>query len=150
MLVGISHHLLDRGRALREADLGDRLLTELITMHVDFAVDHRALILVHLRDLNQAHPDDQRRGRPLHRQYTEIWVDALLDHVPGLSVDVARPAVHGVLGLINSTPFSPRADRDEMVRMLHTMATAALTSVGALAGPPPAVPAATPAVADVA
>ena len=129
MLVGISHHLLDRGRALRDADLGDRLLTELIAMHVDFAVDHQALILVHMRDLNQAHADDQRRVRLLQRQYTEVWVEALLEHTPDLPPDTARAAIHGVLGLINSTPFSPRAERDEMVRLLQEMAGASLAAV---------------------
>lgn len=129
MLVGISHHLIDRGRALRDADLGDALLDELIAMHVDFAVDHRALISVHFNDLNHARPDDQRRVRLLQRQYVEIWVNALIARRPGLSVERARPAVHAVLGLINSTPFSPRTDRDEMAALLRTMAAAAFAAV---------------------
>ncbi len=129
MLVGISHHLLDRGRALRDADLGDALLDELISMHVDFAVDHRALISVHFHDLNHASADDQRRVRLLQRQYVEVWVGALTARTPGLATDLARAAVHAALGLINSTPFSPHADRDELANLLRAMATAAFGAV---------------------
>lgn len=124
MLVDISHHLFEGGRALREAAPAMRLLDDLIEMHVDFAVDHRALISVHFRDLLQASPDDQRRVRVLQRQYVEIWVDALLVRNPELSVPVARSAVHAVLGLINSTPFSRRSRRADMVPLLRSMAAA--------------------------
>jgi hypothetical protein len=102
----------------------------LISMHVDFAVDHRALISVQFHDLNQATTEDQRRVRVLQRQYAEIWVEALLVRNPALAHELARPAVHAVLGLINSTPFSPRAGRVEMVDLLRAMAAAAFAAVG--------------------
>jgi AcrR family transcriptional regulator len=135
MLVGISHHLLDRGRALRDADLGEDLLDELIAMHVDFAVDHRALISVQFHDLNHARLDDQRRVRLLQRRYVEIWVGALAERHPGLAPERARPAVHAVLGLINSTPFSPRTGRVEMVDLLRAMAAAAFAAIGTVGAP---------------
>lgn len=128
MLVDISHHLLEAGRALREAAPAMRLLDDLIEMHVDFSVDHRALISVHFRDLLLSSADDQRRVRSLQRQYVEIWVDALLVRQPELPVPLARAAIHAVLGLINSTPFSPRARRADMVPLLRTMATAAIAA----------------------
>jgi AcrR family transcriptional regulator len=128
MLVDISHHLLDAGRSLREVAPAMRLLDDLIEMHVDFAVDHRALISVHFRDLLQASPDDQRRVRGFQRQYVEIWVDALLVRNPELSVPVARAAIHAGLGLINSTPFSPRTRRADMVPLLRAMAAAGIAA----------------------
>jgi AcrR family transcriptional regulator len=128
MLVDISHHLLEAGRALREAAPATRLLDDLIEMHVDFAVDHRALISVHFRDLLEASADDQRRVRALQRQYVEIWVDALLVRQPEMSVPVARAAIHAALGLINSTPFSPRARRADMVPLLRAMAAAGIAA----------------------
>lgn len=128
MLVDISHHLLEAGRVLREVSPVARLLDDLIEMHVDFAVDHRALISVHFRDLLQASPDDQRRVRGLQRQYVEIWVDALLVRSPELAVPVARAAIHAALGLINSTPFSPRTRRADLVPLLRAMAAAGIAA----------------------
>ena len=65
----------------------------------------------------------------LQGQYVEIWVDALVDRHPGLTPAAARPAVYAVLGLINSTPFSPCTGRVEMVRLLRGMAGAAVDAV---------------------
>jgi len=129
MLVGTSHHLLVAARALDHSLPPDERLAGLIANHVDFAVDHRALISVEYRDLNEARPDDQDRVRSLQRQYVDIWVDALVDRHPGLTKAAARPAVFAVLGLINSTPFSPCTGRVEMVRLLRGMASAALEAV---------------------
>ena len=98
MLVDISNHLLDAGRALRDASAPLALLDELISMHVDFAVDHRALISVHFRDLLQASPDDQRKVRRLQREYVEVWVDALVERALA-GVDVADLFVDAVLDL---------------------------------------------------
>lgn len=128
MLVDISHHLLEAGRAMREVAPATRLLDDLIQMHVEFSVDHRALISVHFRDLLLASADDQRRVRSLQRQYVEIWVDALLVREPELAVPIARAAIHAALGLINSTPFSPRARRADMVPLLRAMAAAAIAA----------------------
>ncbi len=129
MLVGTIHHLLVAATTLRGSLPPDELLAELIAIHVDFAVDHRALISVEYRDLNEARPDDQDRVRLLQGQYVDIWVDALIGRHPSISVTAARPAVYAVLGLINSTPFSPRTGRVEMVRLLRTMAAAAIDAV---------------------
>jgi AcrR family transcriptional regulator len=129
MLVGTSHHLLAAARALHDSLPPDQLLASLIAIHVDFSVDHRALISVEYRDLNKATPDDQDRVRLLQGQYVEIWVDALVDRHPGLTPADARPAVYALLGLINSTPFSPCTGRVEMVRLLRGMAGAAVDAV---------------------
>lgn len=128
MLIDISHHLLESGRTLREEIQPVALLDALITMHVEFAVDHRALISVHFHDLLQANEADQSRVRSLQRQYLEIWVDAVLVRHPELSTPVARSAVHATLGLINSAQFSPRARRADMVPLLQTMASSAIAA----------------------
>ena len=91
MLVGTSHHLLAAARALHDSLPPDQLLAGLIAIHVDFSVDHRALISVEYRDLNKASPDDQDRVRLLQGQYVEIWVDALVDRHPGLTPAGAAP-----------------------------------------------------------
>ncbi len=129
MLVGTSHHLLASARALRDSVASDRLLEELIAARVDFAVDHRALISVEYRDLNSATPDDQDRVGTLQQQYVDIWVDAVIERRPDLTPEIARPAVHAVLGLINSTPFSPQTPLTSMVSLLRPMAIAAFDAV---------------------
>jgi AcrR family transcriptional regulator len=132
MLIGISAHLLTEARAIRDRSPSESVLDELIAMHVDFAVDRRALITVHFRDLPRATPDDQRRVRTLQREYAEIWVNALVERNPDLGASVARPAVHAVFGLINSTPFSAPTRRPDMVRLLRTMAAGAFAAAGAM------------------
>lgn len=132
MLVDISHHLLEQGRELQSTSSPDALLDELVAHHVEFAVDHRALIAVHFRDLVQANDDDQRRVRRLQREYVEIWVDAVLQENPEVGTAGARAAVHAGLGLINSTPFSPRMRRSELVALLQAMAIGAFTGVADL------------------
>lgn len=129
MLVGTSSHLLAGALSLRESVSPDQLLSELIAMRVDFAVDHRALISVEYRDLNSATPDDQERVRILQQQYLDIWIDALIHHRPDLTPAIARQAVHAVLGLINSTPFSADTPLTELVSLLRGMATAAMEAV---------------------
>jgi len=136
MLVGISEHLLAGGRIRRDLSPPERLLDDLIEWHVDFAVDQRALITVHFRDLPHARSDDQRRVRLLQRQYAEIWVRALVARTPGLTLATARPAVHAVFGLINSTPFSRRTRRADMVRLLRSMARGAFAAVEPIGNTP--------------
>lgn len=128
MLMRISEHLLTGARTLRDTSPTPELLHDLIAMHVDFAVDQRALITVQFRDLMHARDLDRRRVRQLQRQYVEIWVTALIDRTPTMNPATARTAANAAFGLINSTPFSARARRREMVELLTTMATGALTA----------------------
>lgn len=129
MLIGISERLLAQGRAIVQREPADARLGALIAMHVDFAVDQRALITVHFRDLVHAREDDARRVRELQRAYVDMWVDAFVHHSEGTDRRTASAAVHAALGLINSTPFSGRLRREAMVQLLRTMAQGALRVV---------------------
>jgi AcrR family transcriptional regulator len=128
MLVGISERLLSRAMAIveRVGVQGEGALEELVAMHVDFALDDRALITVHFRDLVHASEADQRRVRGLQNAYLDVWVEVLTAETPGLDARTARATIHAALGLMNSTPFSGRLRRDEMVVILRAMALAAL------------------------
>jgi hypothetical protein len=103
-------------------------------MHVDFAVDNRSLITVHFRDLVQARQVDQRQVKDLQGAYVDIWVDIVIaqhassDDMAPLDAKEVRAAVHAVLGLINSTPFSGRLRRDAHAALLHTMAAGSITA----------------------
>jgi AcrR family transcriptional regulator len=125
MLIGISEYLLDGGRRVVEHH-GDDVLALLIGFHAEFAVDDRSLITVHFRDLVHASESDQARVRHLQAQYVGLWTDALQRRSPDLDRRTARAAVHATFGLLNSTPFSTRLPREDMLRVLTSMAAAAL------------------------
>ena len=127
MLVGISEFLLDGGR--RVVDESDDPLAGLIAFHAEFAVDDRSLITVHFRDLVHARSDDQARVRTLQARYVALWADQLQARSPRLERRRAQSAVHAVFGLINSTPFSGRLPRAEMLELLASMAAAAFAGV---------------------
>ena len=135
MLIRISEVLLAQATAIVDnVSLRDSL-EPIIAMHVDFAVDNRSLITVHFRDLVHARKSDQRRVKDLQSAYVDIWVDIVdAQHSTVLDTKDVRAAVHAVLGLINSTPFSGRLRRDAHVSLLRTMSSGAIT--GFLTAPP--------------
>lgn len=128
MLVRISDSLLTQATSIVDNVPIRDALDPIIAMHVDFAVDNRSLITVHFRDLVHARKDDQRRVKDLQSAYVDIWVDIVAaQHIGALDTKEVRAAVHAVLGLINSTPFSGRLRRDVHVSLLRTMASGAIT-----------------------
>lgn len=136
MLVRISESLLAQAATIVDNVSLRNALDPIIAMHVDFAVDNRSLITVHFRDLVQARKDDQRRVKELQGEYVDIWVDIVAaQRIRALDTKEVRAAVHAVLGLINSTPFSGRLRRDAQVSLLRTMASAAIAGLVADASP---------------
>jgi AcrR family transcriptional regulator len=133
LLVGISERLLAEGQN-RVADVpADELaLGALVDWHVEFALDHPALITVQNRDMASLSDPDRRKVRQLQRRYVEIWVSAIREVVTEVDEQAARSAAHAVFGLINSTPYSARLDRDAMADLLRSMAIAALMTPGSL------------------
>lgn len=127
MLVRISELLLTKATTIVDNVSLRNALDPIIAMHVDFAVDNGSLITVHLRDLVQARKADQRRVKDLQSAYVDIWVDIVASqHTGVLDTKEVRAAVHAVLGLINSTPFSGRLRRETHVSLLRTMSSAAV------------------------
>uniref|UniRef100_UPI00066BAE57 SACE_7040 family transcriptional regulator n=1 Tax=Streptomyces sp. SBT349 TaxID=1580539 RepID=UPI00066BAE57 len=109
LLVGISSRLRDGGRRrvteARAAGLPPaEALDALIAGHIDFALDDRALITLHDRELDRLPDADRKRVRQLQRQYVELWVEVAREAFPHLPEDQARVTVHAVFGLLNSTP----------------------------------------------
>ena len=104
-----------------------RSLEALVDLHVAFAVDERALIAVWVRELH-ALPDEVRR--PLRRRmraYEQPWqavLSSLRDDLAPAEVAV----VTGVtLAMLNASAHSgSQLGRDDLVRLLRTMALSAL------------------------
>ncbi|MEV0121980.1 TetR/AcrR family transcriptional regulator [Streptomyces sp. NPDC050703] len=131
LLVGISGQLLTGGkRCVNDADgSAERILDALIAGHIDFALDDRALITLHDRELDRLRDSDRKLVRQLQRQYVEIWVDVVRKVYPDLAENAARVSVHAVFGLLNSTPHLSRRDalpsREAMAGLLHRLARGA-------------------------
>jgi AcrR family transcriptional regulator len=121
MLIGISEFLLHGGREVVAAG-GDDVLERLVHFHAEFAVDDRSLITVHFRDLVHTSTADHDRVRSLQGEYVALWTAAVRRRRPEYSAEVAAAAAHAVFGLINSTPFSARLPRNEMVELLCSLA----------------------------
>lgn len=127
MLVSISEQLLAVGRERVAAAPDARAaLVALVDWHVDFALRHRALIVVQDRDWSSLPDTAREQVRALQRDYVDLWA-ARLRHVhPGLEPDPARAMAHAAFGLINSTPHSGLLPDAPMAQLLSRMTMAAL------------------------
>ncbi|TIC82726.1 TetR/AcrR family transcriptional regulator [Nocardioides sp. GY 10127] len=123
MLEQISEHLLDEGRRrVAEAGSPAAALRGLVAHHVDFALEHPALIVVQDRDWASLPDAARERVRDLQRAYVEEWADQVSALHPGLTPDEARATAHVVFGLVNSTPHSALLPADEMRGLLTAAA----------------------------
>lgn len=138
LLVGISGRLLTAGkRRVAEAAGPEAALDALIRGHIDFAIDDRPLITLHDRELDRLRESDRKLVRQLQRQYVEEWVAVVGRVHPGATECEVRAAVHGVFGLLNSTPHigaqSSLPGRREMSELLRRLALGALGALDSAA-----------------
>lgn len=127
MLVSISEELLREGRQrVRDADDDNAALESLIAWHVDFALAHKALIVVQDRDWAALPLEAREKVRDTQRKYVEVWVKVLRALRPDLTPAPARARVHAGFGLINSTPHSALVSDEDMREILSEMALRAL------------------------
>lgn len=127
MLVSISEELLAEGeRRVSGAPDPDAAVAALVDWHVDFALRHRALIVVQDRDWESLPDDAREKVRDLQRRYVDLWAEQLRGRQPGLSRDRSTAMAHVAFGLINSTPHSGLLPDEEMREVLTEMAGAAL------------------------
>lgn len=128
MLVSISERLLAVGRErVAAAADPDDAVRALVDWHIDFALGHRALIVVQDRDWESLPADAREQVRRLQRRYVDVWAAQLRARRPGLDTVSARAAAHAVFGLLNSTPRAGHVLGDaELRELLAAMALAAL------------------------
>ena len=127
MLVSISETLLAEGRSRVETSAGPRAALEaLVEWHIEFALEHRALIVVQDRDWSSLPDEARERVRALQRSYVDVWATQLRLHDPSLSPETSRTRAHVLFGLLNSTPHSGRLPDPQMHDVLREMAHGAL------------------------
>ena len=128
MLVSISERLLEVGRDRSGSAADPRTAVRaLVDWHVDFALRHRALIVVQDRDWESLPAEARERVRSLQREYVDLWAAELRLLDDGLDLPTARSMAHAAFGLINSTPHSGLLPDDQMRALLRRMALGALT-----------------------
>ncbi|MFI5616798.1 TetR/AcrR family transcriptional regulator [Streptomyces sp. NPDC051567] len=135
LLVGISERLLTGGRHRVAEAAGNpaAVLSSLIDGHIDFALDDRALITLHDRELDRLRDADRKLVRQLQRQYVELWVETVRELHPRAAEAEVRVAVHAVFGLLNSTPHLASPGREATESLLRSLAHGAF---GALSEQP--------------
>jgi len=128
MLIGISEHLLTEGRRqVAESSCAAEALRRLLAFHTTFALTKPDLIRVQDRDLANLSSEDARHVRRLQRAYVELWAKLLAEHDTALSPNEVRVKVHGVFGLLNSTPHSAARQQEQLAgAVLRQMARDAL------------------------
>jgi AcrR family transcriptional regulator len=127
MLVGTSNELLRVGRArVDSAPTPGDALRALVDWHIDFALEHRSLIVVQDRDWSSLPDDAREQVRSTQRSYVELWAHQLRALHPELTGKEAAARVHAAFGLINSTPHSALLSDDAMRAVLRDMALRAL------------------------
>jgi len=127
MLVTISETLLAEGRTRVAGAAGPReALEALVEWHIEFALEHRALIVVQDRDWSSLPDEARERVRALQRAYVDVWATEVRRLEPGLSPEASRTRAHVLFGLLNSTPHSGRLPDPQMHDVLRDMAHGAL------------------------
>ena len=128
MLVSISERLLEVGRERSGSAADPRsAVRALVGWHVDFALRHRALIVVQDRDWESLPVDAREQVRSLQREYVDLWAAELRLVNDALDLPTARAMAHVAFGLINSTPHSALLPDVQMRALLSRMALGALT-----------------------
>ena len=127
MLVTISETLLAEGRSrVDHATSARAALEALVEWHIEFAIEHRALIVVQDRDWSSLPDEARERVRALQRAYVDVWATQVRRADPRLSPEASRTRAHVLFGLLNSTPHSGRLPDPQMHDVLRDMAHGAL------------------------
>jgi hypothetical protein len=99
----------------------------MVDYHVDFALAHPEVIVLHLHELDRLPEEPRRQIRRLQRLYVEEWVKVLLALRPELPDTEVRVLAHAAFGLMNSTPFlGGEVDRHRRATLLRAATLAAL------------------------
>jgi len=106
-------------------------LDDLISTHTTLALDQGAALMLLVRELRYVPEYYQRAAERNDARYTDAWAEVIIKLHPRLTLDEARAAAHGVMGLIGSAARDNadlRIDASRHRRILHDMACASLAA----------------------
>jgi AcrR family transcriptional regulator len=83
-------------------------LAHLVDAHARFALRHRELLTIYLREDRALSEDARRRFRRRQRRYVDRWVDALARLYPDRAPQELQSAAHAVIGAMMSVATWPR------------------------------------------
>jgi AcrR family transcriptional regulator len=127
MLVEISERLVaEADQRSRESADALSVLRALVGGHIEFALEHPALIVVQEREWTNLQPEARDAVRSHQLAYIDRWVEAVRELRPALDRPTTRARVQAVFGMLNSTPHSARISESRMRELLARMAEAAL------------------------
>jgi hypothetical protein len=101
-------------------------LRALVEWHIEFALEHPALIVVQEREWTNLQHQARDAVRSLQLTYIDRWVEVVRELCPDLERASSRARVQAVFGMLNSTPHSARIGESRMRELLTPMAEAAL------------------------
>lgn len=102
-------------------------LTAMVDLHVDFAVERRALLGVWVREQRALSPAVRRALRKRQRDYELPWRRVLSQLREDLDAGEVAVAVTATLTMLNATAIvDPGVPADRLRALLHRMALAAL------------------------
>jgi AcrR family transcriptional regulator len=109
----------------------EEALDDLISTHTTLALDQGAALMLLVRELRYVPEYYQRAAERNDARYTDAWAEVIIKLHPRLTLDEARAAAHGVMGLIASAARDNadlRIDASRHRRILHEMACASLAA----------------------
>ena len=121
--------MLDGARQTRSSHGGNPLaaLEALVDLHVDFAVTHRALVGVWLREQRALSDDVRRSLRRRQREYERVWREATAALRGELDEAEVSVVVAAVLAMLNATALAEGAvPAERLAPLLRRTALAAL------------------------
>jgi AcrR family transcriptional regulator len=116
LLDRVVDRLLEGAAAVSEGDDPATVLSTLISAHVDFAINEKAILAVYAQEAHNLPAVDRTRLRRKQRRYVDIWSDVFRRLHPASSEKAARAVVEAVFGMLNSVPNISPDVGDEMIR----------------------------------
>ena len=111
LLVGASERLLAGFHHIAAGSNPDRETVEqLVTFHLDFALQERDVIRIQDRELANLPADSNHRVRLLQRQYITGWSTFVAPLRPDITAAELEVLMHAAFGVLNSTPYTTKLD----------------------------------------
>ncbi|WP_284235502.1 hypothetical protein [Mycobacterium antarcticum] len=100
--------------------------------HARFAIEHRELASILIRDNRSLPPTFRRRHERRERPYFERWTRCILTAFPGLTIQESTTATFASMHMLNSVGNWPASAHklSDLANLLADMVIGSVTSIG--------------------